>query len=185
MFWSVVLTFGLMNGVYSAMATHLPTYVSTELDFTITDGAYLLTFAGFFAVGGKVVFGWMMDNVSAKLTVMSGVIAYIGSTIALMWGGSYPVLMVATALFGLGFGGMVPVRSVIISRLFGAAKFSRVNGLLSFFLAPAMLWIAITGYIADQADSYVPAFQIWCIAFVLAGIVSLIVKIPDREEAVS
>ena len=127
----------------------------------------------------------MMDNVSAKLTVMSGVIAYIGSTIALMWGGSYPVLMVATALFGLGFGGMVPVRSVIISRLFGAAKFSRVNGLLSFFLAPAMLWIAITGYIADQADSYVPAFQIWCIAFVLAGIVSLIVKIPDREEAVS
>ena len=184
-FWSVVLTFGLMNGVYSAMATHLPTYVSTELDFTITDGAYLLTFTGFFAVGGKVVFGWMMDNVSAKLTVMSGVIAYIGSTIALMWGGSYPVLMVATALFGLGFGGMVPVRSVIISRLFGAAKFSRVNGLLSFFLAPAMLWIAITGYIADQADSYVPAFQIWCIAFVLAGIVSLIVKIPDREEAVS
>ena len=184
-FWSVVLTFGLMNGVYSAMATHLPTYVSTELNYTITEGAYLLTFAGFFAVAGKVVFGWMMDNVSAKLTVMSGVIAYIGSTIALMWGGSYPVLMVATALFGLGFGGMVPVRSVIISRLFGAAKFSRVNGLLSFFLAPAMLWIFVTGYIADQADSYMPAFQIWCIAFALAGTVSLLVKIPDRGEAVA
>lgn len=181
-FWSVVLTFGLMNGVYSAMATHLPTYVSTELDYTITEGAYLLTFAGFFAVGGKVVFGWMMDNVSAKLTVMVGVIAYIGSTVALMWGGSFAVLMIATALFGLGFGGMVPVRSVIISRLFGAQKFSRVNGLLSFFLAPAMLWIAVTGYIADWADSYVPAFQIWCVAFVLAGIVSLLVKLPDGEQ---
>ena len=80
---------------------------------------------------------------------------------------------------------MIPVRSVIISRLFGAAKFSRVNGLLSFFLAPAMLWIAVTGYIADQADSYVPAFQIWCIAFTLAGIVSLLVRIPNRDEAVT
>ena len=184
-FWSVVLTFGLMNGVYSAMATHLPTYVSTELDFTISDGAYLLTFAGLFAVGGKVVFGWMMDNISAKATVLSGVVAYIGSTIALIWGGSFAALLAAAALFGLGFGGMIPVRSVIISRLFGAAKFSRVNGLLSFFLAPAMLWIAVTGYIADQADSYVPAFQIWCIAFTLAGIVSLLVRIPNRDEAVT
>lgn len=183
-FWSVVLTFGLMNGVYSAMATHLPTYISTELDFTIADGAWLLSFAGMFAIAGKVVFGWMMDNMPSKVTVMCGVVAYIGSTIALMIGVSFPLLIVAAALFGLGFGGMVPVRSVIISRLFGAKKFSRVNGLLSFFLAPAMLWVAITGYIADWADSYMPAFQIWCLAFVLAGAVSLMVKLPDREDAV-
>ena len=127
----------------------------------------------------------MMDIMSAIVTVISGVIFYIGSTIALLWGGSFPLLLLAAALFGLGFGGMVPVRSVIISRLFGAAKFSRVNGLLSFFLAPAMFWVAITGYIADQADSYRPAFQIWCIAFILAGTVSLIVRLPDREDAVT
>ncbi|NKB98673.1 MAG: MFS transporter [Pseudomonadales bacterium] len=183
-FWSVVLTFGLMNGVYSAMATHLPTYISTELEFTISDGAWLLSFAGMFAIAGKIVFGWMMDNVSSKITVMLGVIAYIGSTIALMLGHSFTLLIVASALFGLGFGGMVPVRSVLISRLFGAAKFSRVNGLLSFFLAPAMFWVAITGYIADWAGSYMLAFQIWCIAFVLAGVVSLIVKLPNKEDAI-
>lgn len=50
-------------------------------------------------------------------------------------------------------------------------------------LAPAMLWVAATGCIADWADSYVPAFQIWCVAFVLAGIVSLLVKLPDGEQA--
>ena len=184
-FWSVVLTFGLMNGVYSAMATHLPTYITTELSFTLSDGAWLLSFAGLFAIGGKVVFGWMMDNLSAKLTVMAGVVAYIGSTIALMAASEFAYLLVAAALFGLGFGGMIPVRSVVISRLFGAAKFSRVNGLLSFFLAPATFWVAITGFIADAADSYVPAFQIWCGAFILAGIVSLIVKLPDRQDAVA
>ena len=183
-FWSVVLTFGLMNGVYSAMATHLPTYISTELDFTITDGAWLLSFAGLFAISGKILFGWMMDNLSPKLTVMLGVIAYIGSTIALMLSHSLALLLVAAALFGLGFGGMVPVRSVLISRLFGVAKFSRVNGLLSFFLAPAMFWVAITGYIADWAGSYMLAFQIWCLAFILAGVVSLIVKLPNKEDAI-
>lgn len=183
-FWSVVLTFGLMNGVYSAMATHLPTYMSTELDFTISDAAWLLSLAGGFAIGGKVVFGWMMDNLPAKVTVMSGVLAYIGSTVALLWGQSYPLLMVAAALFGLGFGGMVPVRSVLISRLFGRAKFSRANGLLSFFIAPATFWVLVTGYIADQADSYQPAFQVWCVAFTLAGIVSLLVRLPSRQDGV-
>ncbi|MEM7000845.1 MAG: MFS transporter, partial [Pseudomonadota bacterium] len=184
-FWSVVLTFGLMNGVYSAMATHLPTYMSTELDFTISDAAWLLSLAGGFAIGGKVVFGWMMDNLPAKVTVMSGVLAYIGSTVALLWGQSYPLLMVAAALFGLGFGGMVPVRSVLISRLFGRAKFSRANGLLSFFIAPATFWVLVTGYIADQADSYQPAFQVWCVAFTLAGIVSLLVRLPSRQDGVA
>jgi len=48
-----------------------------------------------------------------------------------------------------------------------------------------MLWVAITGYIADRADSYLPAFQIWCLAFVLAGCVSLIVKVPNQTDAIA
>lgn len=184
-FWSVVLTFGLMNGVYSAMATHLPTYMSTELDYSIADGAWLLSLAGGFAIAGKVVFGRMMDRLPAKITVLSGVVAYVGSTVAILSGSSFTELAIAAALFGLGFGGMVPVRSVVISRLFGAAKFSRANGLLSFFLAPATFWVLITGFVADQTGSYVPAFQIWCGAFILAGFVSLVVKIPNADEGVT
>ncbi len=184
-FWSVVLTFGLMNGVYSAMATHLPTYLITELSYTLYDGAFMLTVAGGFAITGKLIFGWMIDHLAAKTTVMAGVLAYLGSTLALIFSDSYAWLLVAAALFGLGFGGMVPVRSVVIARLFGAAKFSRVNGLLSFFLAPAAFWVLATGYIADVTNSYQPAFQIWFVAFLLAGLVSLLVKLPNREDAVN
>lgn len=182
-YWSVVLTFGLMNGVYSAMITHLPTYLTTELTYTLYDGAYLLTIAGGFAIAGKVVFGWMMDHLPAKVTVMSGVIAYICSTLSLIYANSYPFLMVAAALFGLGFGGMVPVRSVLISRLFGVDKFSRANGLLSFFLAPATFWVLITGFVVDTYGSYVTAFQIWTVAFLIAGTISLIVKLPNYDDA--
>ncbi|MEM7097328.1 MAG: MFS transporter [Pseudomonadota bacterium] len=182
-YWSVVLTFGLMNGVYSAMITHLPTYLTTELTYTIYDGAYLLTIAGGFAIAGKVVFGWMMDNFPAKLTVMSGVISYVCSTLCLIYVTSYPALMVAAALFGLGFGGMVPVRSVLISRLFGVDKFSRANGLLSFFLAPATFWVLLTGFIADTYGTYVTAFQIWTVAFTIAGTISLIVKLPNYSDS--
>jgi len=184
-FWSVVLTFGLMNGVYSAMATHLPTYVTTELSLELYDGALLLTVAGGFAIGGKIVFGWMMDQLAAKITVMCGVAAYLASTLLLIFVEAYFGLLCAAAMFGLGFGGMIPVRSVLISRLFGVAKFSRVNGLLSFFIAPATFWVLITGAIVDTTGTYGTAFKVWFVSFLLAGMVSLLVKLPDRQDAVA
>lgn len=184
-FWSVVITFGLMNGVYSAMITHLPTYMSTELDYTIFEASYLLGIAGGFAIGGKLVWGWMMDHMNAKLTVMFAVAAYLTSTIIFLSTNGYFGLTIAAGLFGLGFGGMVPVRSVLISRLFGAKKFSRVNGLLSFFLAPATFWVLITGYIADQTGTYVTAFGVWATAFVIAGCISAVIRLPNREDAIA
>ncbi len=183
-FWSVVITFGLMNGVYSAMITHLPTYMTTELGFSLYDASYLLGIAGGFAIGGKLVWGWMMDNMNARLTVMCAVCAYLSSTLIFLSTQNYLWLGLAAGLFGLGFGGMVPVRSVLISRLFGVRKFSRVNGLLSFFLAPATFWVLITGFIADQTGTYTTAFKVWAVAFVLAGCISAVVRLPNRDQAV-
>lgn len=183
-FWSVVITFGLMNGVYSAMITHLPTYMTTELGFSLYDASYLLGIAGGFAIAGKLVWGWLMDNMNARLTVMCAVSAYLSSTLIFLSSQSYVWLSLAAGLFGLGFGGMVPVRSVLISRLFGVQKFSRVNGLLSFFLAPATFWVLITGFIADRTGTYTTAFQVWAVAFVLAGCISAVVRLPNREQAV-
>jgi MFS family permease len=184
-FWSIVITFGLMNGVYSAMITHLPTYLTTELQYDLYDASYLLGIAGGFAIAGKVVLGWMMDHFNAKATVMSAIVAYFTSTLIFMNVDSYPMLMLGAGLFGLGFGGMVPVRSVLLSRLFGIRKFSRANGLLSFFLAPATFWVLITGYVADTSGSYVTAFQIWACAFALAGLVSAVVRLPNQADTVA
>jgi len=184
-FWSIVITFGLMNGVYSAMITHLPTYLTSELNYTLYDASYLLGIAGGFAIAGKVVMGWLMDHSNAKATVLAAVAAYLLSTLIFMNVEGYALLIIAASLFGLGFGGMVPVRSVLLSRLFGVERFSRVNGLLSFFLAPATFWVLITGYVADVTGTYVTAFQVWACAFTLAGLVTLLVRLPNREDAVT
>lgn len=183
-FWSVVLTFGLMNGVYSAMITHLPTFLTEELGFTLLNASWVLSAAGGAAIAGKLVFGYLMDHMNAKGTVLFAVTSYFVSTLVFMTAESYPPTMVAAVLFGLGFGGMVPVRSVLLSRLFGVRKFSRVNGLLSFFLAPATFWVFITGAVADTTGTYVTAFQIWAVAFLLAGTVTLLIRLPNREDAV-
>lgn len=184
-FWSVVITFTLMNGVYSAMITHLPSYLTGERSFDMYDAATALSVAGGFAIAGKIVFGWMMDHMRAKTTVLFGVSSYFCSTLVFMIASdSFVLVLVGAGLFGLGFGGMVPVRSVLLSRIFGAGRFSRVNGLFSFFLAPATFWVFATGWIADTFGTYTVAFNVWACCFAAAGVVSAIVKLPDREDAV-
>lgn len=184
-FWSVVITFTLMNGVYSALITHLPSYLTEELPFDLYDASYVLGVAGGFAIAGKIVFGWMMDNLSAKATVLFAVLCYFSSALTFIVAENYYLLMVAAGLFGLGFGGMVPVRSVLLSRIFGVRKFSRANGLFAFFLAPATFWVLATGYITDTFGSYTYAFQVWAVGFFIAGVVTLLIKLPNREDAVS
>ncbi len=184
-FWSVVLTFTLMNGVYSAMITHLPSYLTTERGFDMYDASMVLGVAGAFAIGGKIVFGWMMDHIRARTTVLIGVTAYFLSTLVFITATNYEFIMLAAGLFGLGFGGMVPVRSVLLSRIFGVARFSRVNGLFSFFLAPATFWVLATGYIADRFGTYTVAFEVWACCFFLAGVVTVVVRLPDRQDAVA
>jgi MFS family permease len=178
-FWSVVLTFGMMNGVYSAMITHLPSYLTMDLGFSLYDASYALGVAGGFAILGKVVFGWLMDHFDAKVTVMLAVVSYLFSQLILIVAVSYPPLLLASGLFGMAFGAMIPVRSVVLSRLFGVQKFSRVNGLLAFFLAPATFWTVIAGYVADN-HGYQTIFQIWAVAFLLAGLVTMVIKLPNR-----
>jgi len=184
-FWSVVITFGLMNGVYSAMITHLPTYLSTERGFSLQQASFVLSAAGVAAILGKLLFGYLMDHMNAKGTVMFAVASYFVSTLVFMGAAGYVPVMTAAVLFGLGFGGMIPVRSVLISRLFGVRKFSRVNGLLSFFLAPATFWVFVTGWAADRTGTYVTAFQVWAGAFLLAGIITALIRLPNREDAVA
>jgi MFS family permease len=179
-FWSVVLTFGMMNGVYSAMITHLPSYLTSDLGYSLYDASYALGVAGAFAILGKVVFGWMMDHFDAKVTVMLAVLSYFLSQVILITSVSYIPLLLASGLFGMAFGAMVPVRSVVISRLFGVQKFSRVNGLLAFFLAPAAFWTVIAGYVADN-HGYQMIFQIWACAFLVAGVITMLIKLPNRN----
>lgn len=92
--------------------------------------------------------------------------------------------LVAAGFFGLAFGGMVPVRSVLLRRIFGVKKFSRANGLFSFFLAPATFWVLAAGYLADATGTYVTAFQVRAVAFTLAVIVTILIRLPNQQDTI-
>lgn len=63
----------LIDRFPARLITHLPTYLTLELDFELLDASYVLAVAGGAAIAGKIIFGWLMDHWDAKATVLFGV----------------------------------------------------------------------------------------------------------------
>ena len=122
-----------------------------------------VTLAGALA---KPLFGILSDqfdkrrvaaiSLACQIVGVAGIIAADG-----FWG-----LAASGCLFGLGYGGVMPLWSVLIATLFGSKAFARVMGLMGPLTVPFTLaGLPFTTFVFERTGSYVPAFAIMLAAF--------------------
>src|SRR5690606_11419076 len=111
------------------------------------------------AIASKPLFGALVDRTGAGRAAPIALVCCIASMLALAAASSFPALLVAGALFGVAFGGMVPLRAALLSRLFPAAEFGRAYGAFRLCMFPlTLVWTPIIGFVYDRTGSYTPAF---------------------------
>jgi MFS family permease len=165
---------------------HIVSHVS-DLGYDPVRGAEILSLmlacsalASFFGVG---YLGSRFGGLRA-IFVFSSVQALLLATLAFV--GSLPGLYVAAALFGLGYGGILPCYPVIVRELLPAAEAGRRTGLVLLCAGAGMAlgsWLG--GAVFDATGAYRTAFLIG-VAFNagnLAIIASLIARTPRFRPA--
>jgi len=90
---------------------------------------------------------------------------------------NYSMMLAGAISMGLAAGGIMPVWNAMVPAVFGVENFGRAMGLMSpvisLMAAPAF---PIAGYLRDTTGSYVPAFQ----GFLGALLLALLLLIPLR-----
>jgi len=165
---------------------HIVSHVS-DLGFDPARGAETLSLmlacsalASFFGVG---FLGSRFGGLRAIFVFSTGQALLLG---ALAFVESLPGLYVAAALFGLGYGGILPCYPVIVRELLPAAEAGRRTGLVLLFAGGGMAlgsWLG--GAVFDATGTYRTAFLIG-VAFNagnLAIIASLIARTPRFRPA--
>ena len=184
-FWGVVFTFGLMAGTFGGFNVHLFLYY-TELGVDEYRATLILSFTSAVAIASKPMFGALIDRVNPRIAAMMSCGCCLGAMICFSLFSSFALLFLAGALFGLGFGGMVPVRAAILSRLFSTEQYARAYGSLRLCMFPMTIsWLPLIGFIYDTQGSYLPAFFVFSGLFALAACIAfrLIPKdIPQVES---
>ena len=143
----------------------------TDMGFSLTQGASILSFGAAAGVLGKVIYGWITDYYNAKWAIWAAIISQFIGQILLLTSETYLALAVGSTIFGFGMGGIVPIHGSLVSSLFGQAGFGYIMGLMRPAMMPLMVTgIPFAGWIYDSTGNYDIAFKSFLALYIIAAI---------------
>ena len=180
-FWMITLAIGLNFCANGAILTHIIPH-ATDLGYTPTRAAFVLSACAGMGVVGKILFGWITDRVDKRLALWlavglqaSGVALIIGAT-------DYSALLMAGGVFGLGMGGLVPIWGTLVGSAFGRHAFGRVMGLMSPCMLPVMSFgVPFAGYVFDRTGNYDVAFRTFLFIYAASAMMLVFLRLPEVE----
>jgi len=173
------LNFMPMSAILQVLHSHLT-------DGGLTGGAAaqivaIVTLAGAIA---KPLSGMLADRIDPRAVMgMSTVLQACGVALIIQATG-VPLLMLGGSIFGLGYGGVLPLWGVLLGALFGREDFGRVMGLMGPIMLPfQMLGVPIATWVFDHYGSYTPAFIACFGCYAAAGGALLFLRVPRRPSS--
>ncbi len=162
-FWGIALVFGVMLATFGATSTHLFAHM-TDVGHAPGRAAVVLSAMAAAALLAKPLFGFMIDRYDPRLSVALAVGCQGVALGLLLVTHAFEPLIFASLLFGLGYGGMVPLRNAITALAFGRSSFGSVSGTLRPFQLPLVVAaIPFAGWVFDRFGNYDLAFGLFCV----------------------
>jgi len=174
-FWGVLLIFGIMVSVFSAISTHLFAHL-TDHGMSGDAAALVLSAMAAVALAVKPLYGWLVDRFDPRVAVALSIATQTLALGLLLVADAFSALVAAAMLFGSGYGGMVPLRNSVTALAFGRMSFAEISGAMRPLQLPlVVIGVPLAGWIHDHFDSYTPAFAAFLVMHLAAasGIVLL------------
>jgi MFS family permease len=169
--WLIALVMGL-NFSGSAAVIQVIHSHATDLGHSATRAASVLSLMAGMAALGKPVFGRLADYASPRFGMMVATILQLVGLVAILLAQGYPTLLAASIVFGLGFGGLMPLFGLLIAARFGSARLGRMMGAAVPVMLPFHLFgLPFATAVFDRSGSYATAFTTFLAFYALALVV--------------
>jgi len=168
-FWIIAIAFLCQVLPVSAVMTHIMPYLST-IGIERSSSSLIASAIPLLTVFGRVGFGWFGDRVDKrKVATLAFALTSLG---LLLLGytadGQNWLLVVFAFIFGIGWGGGVPMLSVLLKAYFGRRKLATIVGFVgSVMMVGNVSGPPLAGWVFDKLGHYQPAW------FFLAGVSGL------------
>ena len=183
-FWVLTTAF-VLSGIAHAVITVHVVPALTDVGITHGQAAFALGFTVLISIVGRLSFGWLGDYIDKRhLLMVTFLLQALGIFILMKAEHMYLVYLFAV-LFGVGFGGGVPLDPAVRAEYFGRAAFAKIGG----FMAPMYMLAGITGpllagHIFDITGTYRVVFAGMAMLQIIAAVVILFSRpseIPERR----
>ena len=181
-FWNIVVVFGVLHGTLGAVLIHLIAF-ATDQGISSYEAAYYLSLSALTGIFSKLIFGWLSDRYDVRIPILL-VLGFMSTGILILTLSPNNLQLAAAILiFGVGAGGVSPLRSVVISKAYGRMKVASAAGLLRLFTLPlVILGAPLAGWIYDTQGAYQNAFYILLSSLCLSATFTLMLKLEDVDK---
>jgi MFS family permease len=180
-FWLLGLAFFLQGFSHSTVTVHTVPAL-TDVGISVERAAQSFGLLIFISLIGRLSFGYLGDHVTKRYLFMVSYVMMGAGLLVLMTARDMPSVYLFIALFGIGFGGNVPLMPAIRAEYFGRTALGKIQG----FMNPLMMFAGflgpiLGGYLFDLTGTYQLAFGVTGLLTFVAAIVMFFAR-PARQR---
>ena len=140
----------------------------------------------FVSLPGRLICGWLGDKFSKNILLLINMLLQAIGIWIFLNANTIGELYLFVVVFGLGYGGAIPLLFSYRADLFGRKNFATISGIMSALaVIPTVGAPVIIGHIFDVSQSYYTSFYTLLFMTILAGLLFLFVKRPKPPARLS
>jgi OFA family oxalate/formate antiporter-like MFS transporter len=165
----------LRSCILSAIVIHQIPHL-TDIGIEYQTASNVLGFMVLLSIPGRFIFGWLGDRFNKRtLLFISCVLQGVGIFIFIN-ASVLPLLYLFVVIYGLGYGGAIPLTVALRADLFGRAHYATIAGItMTLAMIGTVTAPLFAGYLYDTTHSYSLAFYIFTAMIILSGFCFLMI----------
>lgn len=178
--WHLVAIIGPCYLGIGAVVQTLHSHI-TDLGLSIMQASSVLAVATLAAAAAKPLFGLLADFINKRLALAMSLACQIAGLAWILGAGSQGGLTAAGLVFGLGYGAVTPLWSVLLIAMFGRKAFPRALGTTNPLTMPFVIaGFPFATYVFEATGSYLSAFWTLLGGFGLSLALLALLRLPEE-----
>ncbi len=183
-FWIIFLIELVAAMCFQMLVVHIVA-AAIDADITPEAAAIILTLGGITAILGRLLLGGLASRIGNKIVLSLCLAIQVPALFFLAGASDLPVFYTIAAVYGLAYGGVIPVALAMATSLFGTKSIGSILGTIQLsYTAGMAVGPFLAGYIFDVTESYSAAFLSAAAATAVAFLFSLLLKGPQKKTPV-
>jgi MFS family permease len=181
-FWVYVGSMMLRACILSSLVIHQIPHL-TDIGIPYETASTVLGLMVLMSIPGRFLFGWLGDRFNKRRLLFllcllqgAGILIFIHAT-------NLGLLYLFVAVYGLGYGGAIPLSIALRADLFGRKNYATIAGIMMpMIMVGTITAPLLAGYLYDTTQSYTLIFYSFTVMISLSGIFFLLIPRPSPPQ---
>ncbi|MBW1709618.1 MAG: MFS transporter [Deltaproteobacteria bacterium] len=186
-YWILTISFVLSGLAHSVINVHLVPAL-TDMGFSPEKAAFSLGLMVLISIVGRLSFGWLGDFFDKRYLFITTYLIQAVAIFILIAIQNMFLVYIFIVLYGIGFGGGIPLDPAIRVEYFGRAAFAKIGGFMApMFMIAGIIGPLLAGHVFDVTGTYNIIFALIAVLQIVGAIVIVFARpteTPRGKEAV-